>query len=145
MVRFARCQHVYNGQRGQKSWPCRCIREHYQHWTEFDRDRIVILHEAGWSYHAIAWNVGHTDVTVTQCWNQCGGEGVHTCCEGSSRISEHHDIYAYYPDTDIGLFTTPYVIRTMSGRLASAGTVCHPMLRLPLTPEQRWLRFYQDD
>uniref|UniRef100_A0A3B3QNQ0 Transposase Tc1-like domain-containing protein n=1 Tax=Paramormyrops kingsleyae TaxID=1676925 RepID=A0A3B3QNQ0_9TELE len=58
--------------------------QHYQHLTEFDRGGIVGLHEARWSYHAIAQHVGHADVTVARCWNQWAGEGTHIR-EGSGR------------------------------------------------------------
>ncbi|XP_023693120.1 sodium-coupled neutral amino acid transporter 5-like isoform X3 [Paramormyrops kingsleyae] len=39
--------------------PCRSIRQHHQHFMEFDRCCIVGLNEAGWSYCAIARPVGH--------------------------------------------------------------------------------------
>lgn len=32
----------------------------------------------GWSYLTVTQYVGHTDITVAQCWNQCAREGTHT-------------------------------------------------------------------
>uniref|UniRef100_A0A3B3R6F0 Uncharacterized protein n=1 Tax=Paramormyrops kingsleyae TaxID=1676925 RepID=A0A3B3R6F0_9TELE len=79
---------------------------------KFGRGHIVGLHEAWWSYRAIVQHVGHTDVTVTRCWNQWAGEGTHTRREGSGHPRQ----------------TRPREDRCIvsAGQLAVEGGVPHP-------------------
>lgn len=70
--------------------PCKCIRQNYQHLTVFD--------------------VGHTNGTVVQCWNQWSWELTHTRCIGS----KPHHASAVILCTK--LFRTPWYYMHLPGR-----------------------------
>lgn len=83
---------------------------------------VVGLKKTRWSYHATAQHVVCTDVTESQCWNQCEDTHLHPDCPVGSghprqtspggehcvvkqNITEHCDFSACHMDTSIGLFS----------------------------------------
>lgn len=56
----------------------RHIRQHCQHFTEFNSGHIVDLHKAWWSYFVIG------AIQTAQCWNQQARNVTHTRSEDSS-------------------------------------------------------------
>ncbi|GFX88400.1 transposable element Tcb1 transposase [Trichonephila clavipes] len=50
--------------------PLRRNRRQYEQLTDFDRDRIIGLREAGWSNRRIGRHLGRSDMVVARCWQQ---------------------------------------------------------------------------
>ncbi|GFV07016.1 HTH_Tnp_Tc3_2 domain-containing protein [Trichonephila clavipes] len=53
----------------------RGIRTHYEQLSEFERDRIIELKEAGWANRRITRQMGRSDVAIKRCWQEWVGNG----------------------------------------------------------------------
>ncbi|GBL96689.1 hypothetical protein AVEN_111834-1 [Araneus ventricosus] len=61
------------------------LRSHYQQLTEFERGRVVGLHEGGFSFRDIAEKLGRNVSTVHCYWQQWSREGIASRRPGSGR------------------------------------------------------------
>ncbi|GFX44886.1 transposable element Tcb2 transposase [Trichonephila clavipes] len=63
---------------------CRFRRQNEQ-LSQFERERIIGMMEAGWSTRRIARQLGHSDCVVKRCWDQWIREMSFTQRPGSGR------------------------------------------------------------
>ncbi|GFX02870.1 transposable element Tcb2 transposase [Trichonephila clavipes] len=50
--------------------PLRRFRRQYEQLSQFERERIIGVMEAGWSARRVARQLGHSDCVVRRCWDQ---------------------------------------------------------------------------
>ena len=70
--------------------PCRRVRTPVEQLHPFERDCIVGLREAGWTYQWIVAHVGHNVSVVCRCFQQWSVEHSHTHRPGSGWLHSTH-------------------------------------------------------
>ncbi|GFW35087.1 uncharacterized protein TNCV_5066531 [Trichonephila clavipes] len=50
--------------------PLHHFRRQYEQLSQFERERIIGMMEAGWSARRVARQLGHSDCVVRRCWDQ---------------------------------------------------------------------------
>ncbi|GFW20546.1 HTH_Tnp_Tc3_2 domain-containing protein [Trichonephila clavipes] len=72
-----------SGRRGYRS--SSGIRAHYKQLSEFERDRIIGLKDAGWANWRIARHMSRSDVAIRKCWQEWVDNGRFQRRDGSGR------------------------------------------------------------
>ncbi|GFY30979.1 transposable element Tcb2 transposase [Trichonephila clavipes] len=65
--------------------PLRRFRRQYEQLSQFERERIIGMMEAGWLARRVARQLGHSDCVVKRCWDQWIQEMLFTRRPGSGR------------------------------------------------------------
>ncbi|GFW63483.1 HTH_Tnp_Tc3_2 domain-containing protein [Trichonephila clavipes] len=127
--------------------PRRGIRAHYKQLSEFERDRIIALKEAGWENWRIAHYMGQSDVAIRSCWQEWVNSGRFQRHDGSGRpmvTADREDrltVRSVVTTFDSSLSTircatrTPVSTMTIHGWLIERNLSSYrPLCNLPLSP-----------
>ncbi|GFW46605.1 transposable element Tcb2 transposase [Trichonephila clavipes] len=135
----------------------RRFRKQYEQRSQFMRERIIGMMEAGWPARRVARQLGLSDCVVRRCWDQWIREMPFTRRPGSghprqtSRREDHHIVRnsRVQPTASLAVIQAQVAIslgtsvtsRTIRRRLAEGhlGSRC-PLRVLSLTPTHRRLR-----
>ncbi|UYV66325.1 hypothetical protein LAZ67_4001331, partial [Cordylochernes scorpioides] len=131
--------------------PCRKIRVHYEHMSEFETGRAIGLKEAGWSNRLIARHLCRSDSAIRRCWQKWVNNG--SMQDGSGRpreTTEREDraivrMAVAAPESTLSTnqrVTSKQVFNmTINRRLRKRNLRARQPLRcLPLTPVHRQVR-----
>ncbi|GFU99813.1 hypothetical protein TNCV_506341 [Trichonephila clavipes] len=74
-----------------KNMLCRRIRANYEKLSEFERSRIIELHEADWANWRITCPMGRSDTTIRRCWQKLMDNGRFQHHDNSGQPADQED------------------------------------------------------